>query len=424
MDGSPRTAVLVVADRSGAVVGVSDPRPVDSPWWPETQSLLDTFVDVLDERAMIVRLLAAERAETAEAGWVVTYLAQRGSDRTTSDAPLHPIDEAAVAGWLDSRNDLRMPWAELGGPSADLGWASAELAALGYEVSGVPRQHKTWNLSSVWEMPLGAEAAWLKTTAPFGRHEAAVLRLLAGHRVPRLLADDGHRQLLEAMPGRDGFGATVAEQLPIVDALVDLQLASVDMVDDAIAAAVPDRRRPALTAELRGLLDRLLPEFDATSGRLTVEEAESIGHLNDDIDARLAALDECGLPTVIVHGDAHPGNARVGVDPVIFDWSDAFVGNPIWDLRRVLSGGDNARRRVREHWLQRWADAVPGSDPWRAAEVSAPLSPLLAASTYQCFVDGIEPSERIYHRDDVWSELRLAATAVTLPGRSPEAETP
>ncbi len=415
MDGSPRRARLVVADGSGAVVGVTDARAVDVPWWPEAQSMLEAFADVLGGGAAIVRLVEAERSTE---GWTVTYLAQRGAvggaGPASPSTAVRSLDDTEIAALLGPTSELRMPWAELGGPAADVDWALVELAAAGATPSGRPRQHKTWNLSSVWELPLvdrsGVEtAAWLKTVAPFGQHESAVLRLLAGHPVPHVLAADGHRQLLADLPGVDGFGATVAEQTAIVDSLVDIQLASADLVDDALAAGVPDRRSPALVDELRRSLSPLRVD---------------VARLIDRVAPQLPAIEACGLPTVIVHGDAHPGNARIGVDrPVIFDWSDAFVGNPIWDLRRVVAGRDPTQRQVRDHWLGRWATAFPGSDPQRAAELSAPVAPLLAAAIYQGFVEGIEPSERIYHRADVWSELD-AAVEWGLPGGSTGSKLP
>jgi hypothetical protein len=421
-----------VADTTGAIVGSTEARPVSVPWWPETQSLFDTFADVLDERAAIVRLLDAERLGSS---WHVTYLAQRGSEaKPTVELP---STAAPIATLLGSPSEQRMPWAELGGPAADLDWAVSELTALGLAPSGTPRQHKTWNLSSVWEIPIDRitdrrgnadpAAAWLKTTAPFGRHEAAVLRLLDGHPVPRLLAADQHRQLQEGMPGIDGFGASISEQLTIVDTLVDLQLATTGLLDYPIAAAIPDRRTSTLTTELTELFGRLALGGEGSTqpiAELTIDEGESLHRLIDGLEDRLAAIDDCGLPTVIVHNDAHPGNARIDIDtPLIFDWSDAFIGNPIWDLRRVLSDGDADQRIVRDHWLSRWAVAAPGSDPWRAVELSAPLSPLLTASDYQRFVDGIELSEQIYHRDDVGAELRLAARQ-SLPGTPPKPRLP
>jgi hypothetical protein len=52
---------------------------------------------------------------------------------------------------------------------------------------------------------------------------------------------------------------------------------------------------------------------------------------------------------------------------------------------------------------------LPGSDPDRAAELLAPVAAARQAVIYQKFLDGIEPSEHPYHRDDPANWLRAAA---------------
>jgi hypothetical protein len=99
------------------------------------------------------------------------------------------------------------PGARPGGPAADLAWASGLV-----ERSGPAVQHRSWNLSAIWSMPPAEGRAWLKCVPGFYDHESAVLGLLAGPGVPRLIAAAGHRILLRDMGGRDGHGVTVEER--------------------------------------------------------------------------------------------------------------------------------------------------------------------------------------------------------------------
>jgi aminoglycoside phosphotransferase (APT) family kinase protein len=127
--------------------------------------------------------------------------------------------------------------------------------------------------------------------------------------------------------------------------------------------------------------------------------------LLDGAPERLEAVEACGLPDVLVHGDAHPGNARLGLTvPIWFDWGDSCVGNPLLDLAALPDD-----HPVVPRWLDRWAAAVPGSDPHRAWGLLAPLAALRLAVVYQGFLDGIEPSERPYHEGDVLPALERAA---------------
>ena len=124
---------------------------------------------------------------------------------------------------------------------------------------------------------------------------------------------------------------------------------------------------------------------------------------------RVRAIDECGLPDALVHGDAHPGNARTGLEPPVwFDWGDSRVGNPLLDLA-VLERAPDRRQLLGQHWLAAWARAVPGSEPRRAWKLLRPLAALRDALVYQGFVDNIEPSERVYHMGDVAPALELAS---------------
>jgi len=59
-------------------------------------------------------------------------------------------------------------------------------------------------------------------------------------------------------------------------------------------------------------------------------------------------------------------------------------------------------------WVQAWTSCRPGCDPARALSVAEPLAHLAYAVRYQEFLDGIEPSERIYHRGDPAASVRAA----------------
>ena len=107
--------------------------------------------------------------------------------------------------------------------------------------------------------------------------------------------------------------------------------------------------------------------------------------LLDTAEDRAKAIDECGVPDALVHGDAYPGNARLGTEPPVwFDWGDSRVGNPLLDLA-VLESAPDRRQLLEQHWLAAWARAVPGSEPGRAWKLLRPLAALRTALVYQTF---------------------------------------
>lgn len=373
--------MLLASD--GALRGAVGPVELPEPWWQETRPITDILPG-----SHVLRLLDGEHDETGDMGGRVTYL-------VAHDGPIPaPLELRPWSGPLDDQ-PKRLPWARPGGPAADLDWVASVVTV---DPDRPPRQGRTWNLSAIWSIPVvpdersrGHDLVWLKCVPPFFAHERAVLEVLADHSIPRLLAADAHRLLLEPMAGADGYGPSPAEERAMVDSLVDLQIASADRVDVLLAVGVPDLRANALIDELTALVRRVADDDPLLSGFV------------ETLPDRMARLDDLGLPDVLGHGDPHGGNCRRGTDPVLwFDWGDGFVGHPLLDV----AADHRLSAEAVDHWLGRWADQVDDPDIvldlWRLAE---PVSRLRMAWVYQRFCDNIEPSELVYHRNDVADAL-------------------
>lgn len=387
-----RSVTVVVCDGAGAVLGETEPFEVETPWWQDVEPISRRFPAM-----HVLRILQASAPQAPGAGTVmgghVRYLAEsRGKGRAPA---LTPSSE------LLSDHRLRMPWARPGGPAADLEWAAGVV-----QPTGPARQHRTWNLSSIWSIPTRRQRVWLKCVPKFFGHEAAVLQVLEERSTPELLAVDGHRMLLAELPGRDGFDATVDEQRRLVDDLVELQMHSAALTARFLALGVPDGRWGPLTEQLTAVVSRRAPD-DVRLLRLL-----------DGLGRRTAAIDACGFVDVLVHGDAHAGNARIGVEPPVwFDWGDSRVGHPLLDLAVLGRLGEAESVPLKRHWLAAWGRALPGADAPRAWRLLQPLAALRVAATYQAFLDNIEPSEQIYHAGDVMPALQAASE---LAGRTPD----
>jgi Phosphotransferase enzyme family len=298
-----RSVTIVVCDDSGSLLGSLGPFDVATAWWQDLEPIRRRF-----PMLTVLRLLHGTPGGTGAFGGQVTYLAQSGQDLTGLSARL-PVDPTALAD-----HPLRMPWARPGGPAADLDWAVHAASAAGLEAAEPPVQHRTWNLSCIWSIPVrdspGSRGRlWLKCVPGFFAHEACVLRRLSAEAAPRLLAAQDHRLLLGDLPGRDGFDATQDEAKQVIQCLVGLQIRTLPLVPSLLADGVPDARGEALIQQLQAVVARRAPD-----NPILRELADSAGK-------RLARARSCGLPDVLVHGDAHPGNARIGASaPILFDW--------------------------------------------------------------------------------------------------------
>ena len=411
--------VSAVVTCGTARLGTSERFAVDVAWWADVGPVVTGLAERLGVAVTVLRLLTVTGGEGARDGHV-TYHVEAAEPPARG---LSPADGAFPD--LLAPQPLRSPWATAGGVRELLGWAERRLAAAGRAPTGPAEQHRTWNLAGLFRLPTATGPVWLKATPHFAADEAAALAAIARHDrtlVPDVVAGGPGRVLLEHVPGGHGHDApddVIANVLGRF-ATVQAALAPPDRAtahaprDDGLSGGrdvgsqvrallddgLPDRRDVA--AQVRTLLDDGVPE-------LTPDERAAARRLT----GRWRELAACGLPDTLVHGDFHPVNWH-GDPPVVIDLADAHVGNPVLDgLRAADFLPDAARPSAAHAWVRAWAELVPGSDPARALAVAEPLAHLAYAVRYQEFLDGIEPSERVYHDGDpaaaVREALRLAA---------------
>ena len=395
MNLPPRVATLVLVTPAGEVVGSLPPVPVATPWWQEVEPVVRAVRERDGVDVTILRLLEAELAGAQ--GGAVTYLAEIA----------RPVPARPWHGTLDE-HPLRQSWARPGGPAADLAWADSVLAASGLPRIAPAEQVRSWNLSSLWRLPVEGQTAWLKVVPPFFAHESEVLTRLAGGPVPTLLGTDGARVLMPEIPGEDLYRATLAQLIEMVALLVGLQQAWISRVDELLGIGLPDWRAPALGAKIADVVDR-------TAAELTAEDRATLADFVDGLAARFELIAACGLPDTLVHGDFFPGNARGSGDSItLLDWGDCGVGHPLLDQAAFLDRiPSEAVPAVKEHWHRLWARAVAGSQPERAAALLAPVAAARQAVIYRMFLDNIEPSEHPYHAADPADWLRRTAVLST-----------
>jgi hypothetical protein len=345
----------------------------------------------------VLRLLSA--GLPGPPGGPVTYLAEVAGP--AGALPLEPWH-----GRLEG-HPLRVAYAEPGGPDRDLAWAVPALTDRGFRQVAEAEQVRTWNLSSLWRIPVAGETLWLKSVPPFFAHEGPVLARLQGGPVPRLVAHDGGRVLMREVPGEDQYGAPLPTLLALVSMLTELQAEWIGEEDSSFGLGLPDWRPPALTQAIGSVVGR-------TAADLSEDDRRTLDDFLEDLPRRFAELEACGIPDSLVHGDFAPGNARGdGRDLVLLDWGDCGVGHPLLDQSAFTDRiPAELVPTVTDHWSAQWRRAVPGCDPERAARVLAPVAAARMAVIYQGFLDRIEPSEHPYHRQDPALWLGRAAAQV------------
>ncbi len=387
--------VSAVVTWGDTYLGVIGPFPVSVPWWAEAEPVVTHLREVVP--VLVLRLLGVEGGEGGRDGHVTYHVA--ALDRP---APGLLEERPADHGVLNGPEELRSPWATLGGLNEVLNWASDALATAGRPLTGAAEQRRTWNLAALFRLPTGKGPVWLKTTPRFAADEASVIAAFARvdpTLVPPVIGAGPRRVLLEHLPGEDCWDASPQIITSAVQRLAAAQAALAGQ-PAGLLPGLPDRRAPVIAGQITALLDG-----EVASELSAGEVAAARGLLS-----RFARLDECGLPDTIVHGDFHPGNWRSGGGPpAVVDWADAHVGNPVLDGLRACDFLPAGRRPAAARaWIDAWASRIPGCEPARALSIAEPLAHLSYAVRYQEFLDGIEPSERIYHLGDPAAAIRAA----------------
>ena len=393
MDESGRTATVVLVS-GGTVLGALPPVSMAMPWWAESADVVAAVRQVHGIDVTILRLLTAP--SDRQWGGDVTYLAE------TEQAPA-----GRLTPWPDDplrEEPLRQEWAKPGGPAALLDWAQQQLAERGIRCTGVAEQMRSWNLSGIWRLPTSAGPVWPRPPPSFFAHEGAVMDWIGPPTAPALYGWERGRVLMAEVPGGANHQTSGSALEPMVRLLTRLQGESVGRTDELLRLGVPERRLGLMQPPV----EAVVAEHGAT---LDERERSIVERLVETLPARVAAIDACGVPDGLVHGDFHPGN--VGGTPnryVLLDWGDSFVGNPLVDeLAFTERLGERDATAARRWFASAWRSIVPACEPERAAELLRPVLPLLAAVMYARFCAGIEPDERVYHRRDITSMLRRAS---------------
>jgi hypothetical protein len=343
-----RSIVALVSTPSG-FVGRTEPIAVRSPYWNQVRQINEALEPLLGVPTSVLRMVWVENGRTPAGGLVTYHVEAHGEPDRTHLRPAE-IPEVSVR--------HRRSWAQPGGPAELVAWADTAITRTGPAV-----QIRTWNLSSVHQLPTTDGLMWLKAVPPFLCDEATVIRMVGEHDpalVPDLVAAASHRVLLRDEPGGSGWPLTPEHVESIVPRWVAVQH----------ALAGPPRIRTTPVP---------MPAF--------------------------------GLPDTLVHGDFHPGNWRASGK--VIDWSDAFWGHPVLDLFRLLEVAKPEHHDlISRVWTESWLRHRPDSRPHEALEAGRRAHLLHSAVKQQEFLNNIEWTERIYHRGGVEIALRAVRELV------------
>ncbi|HJZ48886.1 MAG TPA: phosphotransferase, partial [Roseiflexaceae bacterium] len=148
-------------------------------------------------------------------------------------------------------------------------------------------------------------------------------------------------------------------------------------------------------------VDALL-STDQALAELDPPEAGQLRGLGPRIAQICDRLLDYRVPQTLVHGDLHLGNVAGAAEQfVFFDWTDACVAHPFFDLTTMLNSAEEnlgsfqaARARLADVYLGAWTDYEPIERLREACALALPLGALHQAVSYWHILTAVEASAR------------------------------
>jgi hypothetical protein len=335
----------------------------------------------------------------------------------TTDVP--DEERSAILRWLDGP-PTGTPWLRPGWSDEPLGWARRTIENGGRAVTGEPQQFRHWSIASIWRIPTDGGDVWFKAVPPMFAREGAVIELIAEsmpEHLPQLIARNSECgwTLLEALPAgtlrtfeSKEQGAQYDEPVRV---LARLQQAWIGREEALFDAGCDDRR----VATLPAAIDELLASDFVRSG-LTAEELIRLAEFAKGLPDRIEELRACGVPETLIHGDFHAGNIAVEADEiVIYDWTDACVSHPFFDMPTFLPRDPVERAGLLETYLSEWQAFATADEIERAWELAEPLACIHHALSYKRILESVEPSLRWEFDSDVTFWLKWLRDLLDTP---------
>jgi Ser/Thr protein kinase RdoA (MazF antagonist) len=211
--------------------------------------------------------------------------------------------------------------------------------------------------------------------------------------------------LLAEILGDDLYDKTSLPQFRrMISILVEIQAGWIGREPEMLGLALPDWRLPQLEEKITDVIER-------TALELSPADIRTLRFMVESLPVVAAAIDACGLPPTLVHGDFHPGNVR-GKDTalILLDWGDSGLGHPLLDEATLMRHvPEDQIQTVSDHWHAEWQRLIPGCNANRASTLIKPVAAARQAVIHRLFLDNAEPPEDRYVEGKSALWLRRAA---------------
>jgi hypothetical protein len=295
----------------------------------------------------------------------------------------------------------RVLWMRRGWFQQGKSWIEHTLTTQGYTLTGVPEQFKQSTLSSLVRTETTAGAIYFKAPValPLFCHEPKMMQTL-GTLLPQyipspLAIDEEQRWMLS-----EDFGTDLRDSKPDIATLArmaktyaQLQISTTSLLDRLLNSGCLDRRLDVLASQI----DELMADEECVKD-LTAEERAAWKASAPVLKTLCQRLGEYNIPYTLVHGDFHAGNVTLrGDDLLFFDWTDACVAHPFFDLPVMINFDAKEKENaaaLEKAYLACWTEYEPMERLREAYHIAYILGSLHQAVSYQSIRANTEPAIR------------------------------
>jgi len=324
-----------------------------------------------------------------EAQWVdVTAL---------KDLPFNDGEQRlSLLDWLSSEGDeswKSVPWSSSHWFARATEWINEKVESTGATAIGAPTQIRVWALSTVLRVLTTAGTFYFKALPDFFGHEPVLASYLLKH-FPQYMVDiaaiepDQHWMLTREWAGIEP--ESKPDWHKVLQAMIEIQSHCTNNFDELLSFGCRDRRLAQLPTLLQPVHDELKqPQMRQLYG-VTEEEAEELSRRIRALPELCDRLIDCGIPETLIHGDLWGPNVLMrdtfsGKSPMIFDWTDAAITHPFFDIYIVTTSEKNDSRRhdQEQAHIDVWSDIVPNKKVVQALELSKQVAPYYYLLAYR-----------------------------------------
>jgi hypothetical protein len=336
----------------------------------------------------------------------------------------HPLQKEVLLQWFDwmhSDSSMRSPWMRHSWFVEASDWMQDLADRMAMDGIQAVEQLRAWSRSCTLRLQTADDLLYFKALPEMFNYEPVITRVLA-LRFPGNIPDVRAVHVEKGWMLMRDFGGTPLRSFNdievwkrVVRRYAEMQVDLIGNTQSMIALGVPDRNVDYLSSQI----ERLMHDLPVSMSK---EEQTELKRLSSSLRSLCFELIEFNIPLSLAHGDFWAENViiRPNGDPVFFDWSDASISHPFFDIPFFLSEIESdlphvldVREQLRDTYLDVWTRYAPMANLRRVYQIAEVLSGLHQALFYYVHVlPGIESNARWEMQNMLPMLLRQVMAAV------------